>query len=195
MKYLAMIALLASGAPAVAQSAPTAPAQPALDPARVAAARILVDHIFPPATREQLIIGMVTPLTENIRQAFARDPKFADAFLHDPKMKALLDSFIEKQFAQSKALIVENLPTMVEAMSLAYARRFDLNQIRDIDAFFATPSGRAYLAGSFTIMSDPDIQAWQRDVMARSIAHVQSDVAEFAQQAEKLASEKPGSGK
>ena len=77
------------------------------------------------------------------------------------------------------------------AMARAYARRFDVRQLRDIRAFLETPSGRAYTQASFTIMNDPDIAAWQRQMMARSIEQVQTDVAAFAQQVAAMEAKKP----
>jgi hypothetical protein len=71
---------------------------------------------------------------------------------------------------------------MVPAMAAAYARRFDVAQLREIRRFFETPVGRAYVRGSATIMSDPDVAAWQRGLMASSMSGVQEDVAAFAKQ-------------
>jgi hypothetical protein len=67
-------------------------------------------------------------------------------------------------------------------MARAYARRFDVAQMREIKAFFQTPTGRLYMQQSYTIMADPDVGTWQRTMMANSMTGVQADVADFAKQ-------------
>jgi hypothetical protein len=169
---------------ALALAAPTvAPAQTvAPDPARLAAARELIDTILPPATREQMITGMLAPMLANMRQGLQQNPGFAQA-MQNPKEKALFDSFMAKEQQRVTETMREALPGMVPAMAAAYARRFDVGQLHEIKAFFQTPTGRAYMTASYTIMSDPDIAAWQRGLMATSMQHVQEDVQAFAQQA------------
>lgn len=163
----------------------------AVDPARLAAARALIDVLMPPATRDQMIVGMMTPMLANMRQAFTNSPEFAAALGADPRVKALFDQFMARQEARTTELIRQALPGMFPAMANAYARRFDLQQLRDIRAFFETPSGRSYMQASFTIMSDPDVAAWQRQMMTQSMSHVQDDVTAFVQQITALEGKKP----
>src|SRR3546814_18844746 len=54
------------------------------------------------------------------------------------------------------------LPGLFDAMARAYARRFTVAQLGEIETFFRTPTGRIYVTESMNIMSDPDIAAWQR---------------------------------
>ena len=176
-----VLALLAATAPNPAQQAAAPPTAEAVDPERLAAARALIDVIMPPATREQLIVGMMMPMMANLRRGFSDNPQFATSMGSDPRVKAMFDEFMAQQETRSTTLMREALPGMFPAMANAYARRFDLRQLRDIRTFFETPSGRAYMAAAFTIMSDPDVAAWQRDVMARSMATMQQEVTAFAQ--------------
>lgn len=191
----AAIGVAALPAPALAQMAPTsapgpaaAPATP-LDPARVAAARELIDLLLPPATREQLLAGMMTPMLANMRRAMADAPGFTDAIDGNPRLRALFDRFMADQEVEVMQTLREALPAMPPAMANAYARRFDLKQLRELRAFFETPTGRAYMQASYTIMSDPDVAAWQRDMTTRSMARMQANVAKFVEQAAKV--EKP----
>ena len=178
-------AALFLGAPATAQTAaPAATTGGPVDPARLAAARELIDVLMPPATREQLITGMMTPMLANMRRGMEAAPAFAEMNA-DPKFRAAFDQFMAKQEARTTAMLREALPGMVPAMAKAYARRFDVAQMRELRQFFETPTGRAYMQASYTIMADPDIQAWQRDLMTRSMARIQADVAAFAEQATK----------
>ncbi len=168
-------ALLIAPVPAWAQA--QAPAATAVDPARLAAARSLIDAIFPPATREQMIAAMLAPMMANIQQGFAGNAEFTALLGRDPRVKAAFDRFMAGQIARTTEMMRGNLPGMVDAMATAYARRFDVAQLRNIGAFFATPTGRAYMQASMTIMGDPDIAAWQRRVMTEAMSHTREDVA------------------
>ena len=174
------------GAVALFLAAPATAQTPApLDPARVTAARELIDVLMPPATREQLITGMMAPMLANMRRAMQSAPGFAADIHADPKLRTAFDAFITKQQAQTTRMLREALPGMLPAMARAYARRFDVAQMHELRAFFQTPTGRAYMQASYTIMSDPDIQAWQQDLMARTMGRLQADVVAFVEQATK----------
>jgi len=174
--------LLATAAPCAAWAQVATPSQAALDPARVAAARELMDILLPPASRDQMMQGMIVPLMTNLRQGMTQNPQFQATMRSDPRIKPMFDQFVARQEARTTALMRDALPGMVPAMANAYARRFDLQQLRDLRTFFETPTGRAYMQASFTIMSDPDIAAWQRQTMAQSMSHIQEDIATFARQ-------------
>lgn len=190
------IALCLAGAllplPAMAQT--TAPAAAtataAIDPARLVAATSLLDVLMPPATREEMVQGMMRPMLTNLRRGLEENPQFGAAMKADPRMKALFDQFMAKQEARSLDTMRAALPGMMPVMARAYARRFDVRQLGEIKAFFETPTGRAYMRSSLTIMSDPDVAAWQRDLMNQSMSRVQQDIGDLARQATALEQEK-----
>ena len=178
------VALLAGAvAPSAAHAQAPAAAVAAPDPARLAAARELIDVLMPPESRARMIEGMIAPMLGNLQQGIAQSPMFSSAMAQDPQMQTQFAAFMDRQQTRTMTLMRDGLPSMVDAMARAYARRFDVAQCRDIKAFFATPSGRAYMQQSLTIMADPDVAAWQRSMMESSMAHMQADVAEFAKQA------------
>jgi len=185
MRHAFLGAALLAGAimPSAAQAQATPGAVAAPDPARLAAARELIDVLMPPASRAQMIEAMIAPMLGNLQQGMAQSPMFSSAMADHPEMQTRFATFLARQQARTMTLMRDGLPGMVEAMARAYARRFDVAQCRDIKAFFATPSGRAYMQQSLTIMSDPDVAAWQRTMMQSSMANMQADVAEFAKQA------------
>ena len=178
------VALLAGAvAPSATRAQAPAAAVAAPDPARLAAARELIDVLMPPESRAQMIEAMIAPMLGNLQQGMAQSPMFSSAMAEHPEMQTRFATFLERQQVRTMTLMRDGLPSMVDAMARAYARRFDVAQCRDIKAFFATPSGRAYMQQSLTIMADPDVAAWQRSMMESSMAHMQADVAEFAKQA------------
>lgn len=179
--FLVAAAMLAP-APAMSQTPPVETAAPAVDPARLAAARTVIEQIFPAATRQQTMQGMMSAMMANIRQPLMTNPDFAAAVQKDPRVKKIFDDFVDRQLARSTELLNANLPGMVDAMAHAYARRFDISQLHDLSVFFSTPTGKIYLANSMTIMSDPDVAAWQRDLTTRSMKTVQSDIADLVKQ-------------
>lgn len=183
------MSLVALAAPATAQTPPVAAATPAVDPARLTAARALIDQIFPPASREEMIQAMMAPMVDNVRQSIAANPKLMEEIGRDPRVKTIFDRFMDRMLARSTDELKAGLPGMIEAMSRAYARRFDLAQLRDLATFFSTPTGRAYVAASKTIMADPDVAVWQRELMTHSLAKTQDEVAAMTKEVAALQAE------
>ena len=79
---------LALAAPSLAQTTPPV-AAPAIDPARHAAAAELVDLIFPPATREQMIAAwqrdLMTRSMSHVQADVANFSKQVEAIVKDKK--------------------------------------------------------------------------------------------------------------
>ena len=137
-----------------------------------------------------MLDGMVRPMLANMQRSFMNDPNFAKLFADDPRARELFQTFLKHQTDRSLETMRPLMPGMWEAMAHAYARRFDVAQMREIKTFFETPTGRIYMQQSLSMMGDPDIAAWQADVMRQSMAHVQEDVADFMQQVSRLERDK-----
>ncbi|MDR6787250.1 hypothetical protein J2Y58_000591 [Sphingomonas sp. BE138] len=173
---------VAAGAQAPAPARAPAPASAvAVEPARLAAATRLLDTLFPPASRTQMMDGMMTPMMANLRQGFTQNPQFAE-MAKDLKVKAAFDRFMDAQLHRSMDLVRTSLPGMFDAMAHAYARRFDVAQMTDIERFFHTPTGQAYMQASMTIFSDPDVAAFQREMMVDAMTRTQADTAAFVKE-------------
>ena len=185
MRIAALVALAAAlVTPGAAMAQMVAPASPAVtaepDAARLALARQLLDEMMPPATRASMMQSMLTPMQANIRHGFEQSPSFQQTISKDPQARAIFDRFLKVQEERTGALLRQEMPGMVEAMSRAYARRFDTRQLEELKRFFATPTGHAYMNVSFSIMSDPDIAAWQRKLMSAAMTSTQEDIATMA---------------
>ncbi|KTT74992.1 DUF2059 domain-containing protein [Sphingomonas endophytica] len=181
MRILLAAAIALSPAAAIAQTPASAPAT-AVDPARLAAATELLDVLFPPATRVQMMDGMMAPLMINLRQGFMQNPQFAAEMTKNPKVKAAFDRFVDAQFGRSMEMIRTSLPGMFDAIARAYARRFDVAQMGEVERFFRTPTGKTYMQASLTIMADPDVAAFQRKMMADAMTRTQADTAAFVKE-------------
>jgi hypothetical protein len=173
-----MIALaLTLATPTIVQAAPTPAAAETLDPAKLAAARALIDIVMPPQTRDGMIDAMLKPMMANVSQAALSNPMFAKEIGDDPKLRAVFDRFLARQTDTMLARLRAGLPGMFAAMERAYSRRFTVQQMADAQAFFTTPSGRAYMREGMSIMADPDVQAWQRSLMQGSMGNMQGEIA------------------
>ena len=181
-RALAFAAACVLAAPALAQAPVPADAAPLAaepDPARLAAARGVVEQILPADERDQMVATMLAPMMANIRQALSASPQFGAAFGSDARMKAIVERFLERQNQRMLATLREELPGMIEAMTRAYARRFSMEDLAAYRAFFATPAGRRYMREASGIMSDPDVAGWQRQVMTRSMNAIPAEIAQL----------------
>lgn len=180
MKRLALAAALVLAPVAATAQAPASTA--VVDSARLAAATRLLDALFPPVSRTQMMDAMMTPMMANLRQGMTQNPSFAAEMAKNPKVKAAFEQFMDAQFRRSLDLVRTSLPGMFDAIARAYARRFDVAQMEEIERFFRTPTGQAYMQGAMTVMADPDVAAFQRKMMADAMSRVQADTAAFAKE-------------
>ncbi|MEO6580145.1 MAG: hypothetical protein ABIN83_03210 [Sphingomicrobium sp.] len=154
------------------------PPQPDPDPARLALARITMNGFMPAGSYGRMatmmtdnlmtgvydrLMGMTgTELSNAIglpiasgadavmtlrQQASKGDPLF------DARIKAYLTAFKEETTATMG--IME--PKMREGMARAMARRFDANQLTDLNRFFATDTGQAFGQDMMLLWVDGDV--------------------------------------
>lgn len=173
-------------APLLAQAPAPAPTEQ-LDPAKIAAARALIDVVMPPAEMDSLFDNAMKPMMDNMQRTIMSSPSFTEAAGKDPKVLELVSELMERSNARTLATLKQNIPGMIDAMSRAYARRFTLAEMADAKVFFATPSGKAYMQKGMTIMSDPDVLAWQSSLMQSAMAGTKSDIDDILAKVEKAA--------
>jgi hypothetical protein len=170
--------------PATSAHAQAAPqTAPAPDPARLVAAQALLARFLPPQRRDAMVDQMIRPMVDNMRGVMTSDASFAALRSESPEFGKAFDQFIDSEFEHSLAATKAAMPALIEAMARAYARRFTLEQLTAISAFFETPAGRAFAEQSPTILSDPDILAVQRKMMGDAMAGMQQRIEAFATQA------------
>ena len=177
MRILQFVALAISIAtPAFAQKTlPVIADASSIDPVRLSAAHDLLEVIIPPVTREKMIESMITSMMGNLSQSIFKNPEMKVALETDPRASTVLQRFFTRQQENSLAIMKEDFPGMIDAMAHAYARRFTIIQLADMQKFFETPTGRIYAEQSATIMNDPDIAKWQRDSSSKSISLMLKD--------------------
>ncbi len=146
------------------------------DADNLAAAIRLVDLILPPRQRSDMINSMVGAMLKNITDGILADPSLQSTLNEHPEMRTVFANFVERQRVKSLTQMEESLPGLVDAMGRAYARTFTADQLADMHDFFATPTGQVYVTKSVSLMSDPDVAAWQRGSMQDSMADLPGEI-------------------
>lgn len=113
------------------------------------------------------------PLAEITRSTVLSSPKFAGLKAKNPKFAEIVGEFMNAEFERAISDTTTAMPMFMEATARAYARRFTLEELKAITAFYDTPAGSAYIRKGMTIMDDPDIQAAQRSMTMQSVAGMQ----------------------
>lgn len=169
--------LLSAPAPALAQEPPAT--MQASDPARLAAARPVIDKLWPLGTYRRLMSGSMSKVMDSVMASMFEMPAADIARAADPSGKAAKDAgdhtmgelaeaadphFRERLKITMDVMMGEMIPlmekvepTIRESLVSIYATRFTAMQLADMDAFFATPSGKAYADQSMMIFMDPEM--------------------------------------
>ncbi len=213
MMETAIAAALLAATPALAQTTPSVPAAapqpvfavqliPPTDPVRLAAAKPVIDRIWPAGTYARMMRTMMGPFMQSsIAQTMAMKPgDLIPGMMGKPtgkpednetlgQMAAKNDPYFQQRMAltmnavgdEMAKLMTQVEPGVRDALAHAYARRFTGVQLGELDRFFATPTGQAYAADQMTLMMSPDMaQAMQAFVpeMVKAAPEFMAKVAE-----------------
>ncbi len=176
MKIAPLLApLLVIASPLLAQTTPTAPVA-AIDPARLAAAEKAVAALVPPGIymtmmRDQMprLMGAMmgrmlgkTPaeigLPADPKQPAGRTLREAAA-AEDPHFEERMRLGSQAMFDGMGEVFNTLEPRMRVGLGRAFARKFTLAQLNDMNAFFATPSGAAFAREYLLTFTDPELMS------------------------------------
>lgn len=168
-------------------AAPVVRAQGAPDAARVAAARPVVDKIFPVGTYRRMMDGTLSKMMNSMMDGVMKMPiaQFARiggvpeaklAGLDETSMEqisAIIDpNFRERTKRGMDAMMASMVdmmdgfePKVRDALTRAYARKFDGKQLGELAAFFKTPTGNLYARESMMMFMDPEIMGEMQALM------------------------------
>ncbi len=182
-----------------------------IDPARLEAATKSVDYILPKETYERIMRGTINGIMVKPMLSFAKTPlrdlaertgvdeerlkAIGKAELNEV-MRMLAPAYTERSYDSSAGLLLamegmiyEFEPIMKGGLARAYARRFDLRQLAELNAFFATPTGSAYAGESMQIYNNLEFMnsmiAIEQMMMKRMPDIVKTVEAEMARAAPK----------
>ncbi|PEQ12921.1 hypothetical protein B2G71_08775 [Novosphingobium sp. PC22D] len=179
---LCALAALAA-APLHAQEAP-APAA-----TRMAAAEKAVAALLPPGTYARIMDGSMNAMLDQVLDSVSRMPlrdlaaaggldeeRLADIGegtmremmeILDPAYDERIRLSTRAMVGEMKAMMSSFEPSLREGLAQAYAARFTAEQLDDINAFFATPSGALYARESMVLYTDPAVMAKMQEFMPR----------------------------
>jgi hypothetical protein len=161
-------------AAAAAQAQPAAAAQPD-DPAKLAEANAIVNTIFPPQNRQQMVKNLLNQFTAQLQTSI---PTGFES-LHDAGLNAIMDKF-RASIPDAVAPVAEaHMPQIIGAMASAYTHEFSLAELKDIRAFAQTPAGAHYLSKSTQLMGDPAIAAANKAYLTDVVTVAKSKQAEL----------------
>ena len=168
-------------------AAPTAHAQGTPDAARVAAARPVVDKIFPVGTYRRMMNGTLSKMMDSMMDGVMKMPivQFARiGGVPEEKLAGLdeasmdqISAIIDPNFRQRTKLGMDAMlgsmvdmmdgfePKVRDALTRAYARKFDGKQLGELAAFFKTPTGDLYARESMMMFMDPEIMGEMQALM------------------------------
>ena len=193
MRKLALsLALALPAAPALAQTPPApppaaAPVDAPIDSGRLAAAEITVAHVFPDGTYARIMdksMDMVmSSMMDSVGKMSLRDVAAMGGMSEEQLAKvgpgtlnelmAIYDPVYEQRMQLTMRVMMGEMGTMMtrfepairDGLAQAYARRFTAVQLAEMNAFFATPTGKAYAAEAMVIFMDPAVMAKMQEFL------------------------------
>lgn len=180
--FLAGVALFAAQ-PAAAQDSIQQP----IDPARLEAAQSTVEYIFPPGTYGRIMDRTMSTVMDTMMDSMGDLPlrdlariggieaeeleKMGEGTLKE--MLAILDPAYDQRMkitmqvvsSEMTGLMAKFEPAFQDGLARAYARRFTVSQLAELNAFFATPTGNLYATESMVIMTDPEVIRTMTEIM------------------------------
>ena len=174
----ALACLLATAAPSAAHASQAAAAE-ALPEEELALARTAVDFLWPLGTYERMMAGTKDIMIDGIMSAMFDVPVSdiagleAEALDPDDAGKTMREvigesdpHFEDRLRITNNVMLTEMIPLMAQLepqirdmLTRSYARKFTAAQLADMNAFFATPSGRAFAAESMMMFVDPELMS------------------------------------
>lgn len=151
--------------PATSAATGEAMAAEAIDPARLELARALANTMLPPEHTGRFVEEMVDQQMDLVTSAYTDNDEFKQMTRGAPRVARRLNQFIEEASRVTARVITENMPSLVEATAQAYARRFSVTELRDLQTFFSTPTGQRFATENLMVATDPAMTAWQVRVM------------------------------
>lgn len=192
MKVLRLLVLpaLCLALPALAQTAPVStPAAAPVDAARLVIAKTVASRLLPDGVYQKMMSGPMDQMMDNMMGSMKSLPmatlsrvggisEAEAAALPEGtlgEMMAILDPHFEERqklttkivFSEMGTIMGELEPAMREGMAEAYARRFSVEQLTELDRFFATPTGSAYAGEQMMLMMDPAIMNRMQAMMPK----------------------------
>ena len=142
--------------------------------------RSMADNIVPMLTS----MRAATPHADTKADRQAAHPNVTSTNRLDPAVMTRLFAIIADEIGP---IITEMEPHIRDGVGQSLARRFTIDQLNDLERFFATPSGATYARQSMALLTDPEVVHATVEIMPQLIRRMPA----IAQRMER---EFPGSG-
>ena len=190
------------------------PAGPEPDPARLALAKNTANGVLPNGTYAAMFDDMMSGMFDRVMAMKPDDfmpvkdkakagPSLS---LHDQMVKD--DPYFDERMKIMRRVVGEELikisavmePKLREGLARSVARRFDEKQLREINAFLATDSGKAFGAQTMRMWFDQDVMRSMMQSMPHMIAaapgammRIEAETAHLPKPKKKAEEKKPES--
>lgn len=171
-----------------------------IDPQRLTLAQKTTAQIMP----DGIYAKMMNDLMGKVLGAFFKQPggmsdmeislttgvEASEANLDEAKRKAITD-LLDPNHAKRSTVMQDSLkpmmdkmartiePPMREGLARAYARKFSVEQLTELNAFLATPTGSIYASESFLLQADPEVMQAVFSAMPAMLGDLMSPGAEI----------------
>ena len=173
IRAIALPVMMLGMAPAAQANEPTAePALSDYEPAQLKAAQTAVDAIWPLGTyrrivtdtmREMAVAMFDMPMPEFDGEESPGGTLGEQLEAKDPHGRERFTIMMRVMSQEMLPIMDRTEPAIRENLALVFADRFTLQELNDMNQFFATPSGQAYARESMTVLTDPKMmQAMQQ---------------------------------
>lgn len=199
-RYAATALTLVVSLPAAAQAPQMVPAMATTDPVRVAAARPMVEKLFPVGTYKRMMGETMSKMMDGMMSGMMKMPIAQIAEMSGvptDKLTALnqtslgeISAIVDPHFRERTKLGMDAMmgamanmmegfePNIRDALTRAYARKFDVGQLGEINAFFSTPTGNRFATEYMTMMMDPEIMGEMQALMPQLMKKMPDLVAQ-----------------
>jgi hypothetical protein len=162
-----------------AEAAAAAPADEPVDPARLAAARPVVEKLWPTGTYRRMMDGAMTGMMQQMMDKmfdmpasdFARMGGASDsaveategkslgelASMADPHIRERTRIATDVMFKEMIPLVERLEPGIRDSLGRIYARKYSAEQLAELDRFFSTPTGQTFAADFMITFVDPEL--------------------------------------
>jgi len=163
-----------------AEDGATTVGENSIDPARLAAAKVTVDHLFPLGTYERMMKGTMDQIMDSVLSGVSAmtvgDMAGAsgqpdDDMTEEEKAKTIGEiateadpHFEERMKISTKVMMNEMVdlmttmePAIRTALSKIYARKYTVSQLGEMNSFFATDTGSAFARDYMMVFVDPEM--------------------------------------
>lgn len=165
-----------------------------IDPLRLATAKVTVDAVFPPGTYARIMKtsmdSIMGPMLDKVKDMPLRDlaamagigqediGKMAAGNVRE--IMAIYDPAFDRRMQITMRVMTEEMTGMMtqfepgfrDGLARAYAKRFTVAQLSELNRFFATSTGAIYAAELMTLFTDPEVMVKMTEMIPQMMTQL-----------------------